>query len=546
MPLFLFTAAALLLQIIPFTGVFLMLVAAPFWSVLTLNLAFAALAIEALVGLTDRRWLLAPILYFGGYAVFAHQSNEHYLKLDAQLRAENARQSIAFDAERQVLVFDERNTSLSGAAGSFVRRYALPVTYDKNVNFEPAGHISYRLALSQSCQRLRNERGNLPSGISVSGFHEQTAGKRKLVKDLCTVHVPEDPARPTIEISSVRENQNSWLLPHTLDTTIVSDGIGGMATLVTGQAQVLGWLPKPVMGCALNSGAPSWDCFYGFYRSTVGLGGEGTYGAAARGAIADLLKLKQADITAVSAAAARQQDTVERAIEAALRGRLDHALANLDDAIEGTDRRIIIHDVSGLIGTPDATLSRGQAMGAAIARDVTGPQARFETARVMQAILAFFPKAEFDAIARPMLPVLLEPVRRQDWVVASDFATRLGDLGAEALPILEALAFGQKRAPFADVVFGFCRAGPLAAGYGERLLALAPSGTAARRKSDLNTAIYVTLKRIGRGDLVAADAAQTSPRRFQVVRAEVAEREIGPESPRSACYGRSAHRPLPD
>ena len=31
MPLFLFTAAVVLLQIIPFTGIFLMIVAAPFW-----------------------------------------------------------------------------------------------------------------------------------------------------------------------------------------------------------------------------------------------------------------------------------------------------------------------------------------------------------------------------------------------------------------------------------------------------------------------------------------------------------------------------------
>ncbi len=27
------------------------------------------------------------------------------------------------------------------------------------------------------------------------------------------------------------------------------------------------WLPMPIMGCALNSGAPSWDCDAGFWRN---------------------------------------------------------------------------------------------------------------------------------------------------------------------------------------------------------------------------------------------------------------------------------------
>ncbi len=546
MPLFLFTAAVLLLQIIPFTGIFLMIVAAPFWPVVTLNLAFVALAVEALLGMTDRRWLLAPILYFGGYAVYAHLSNAQYLKLDAQLKAENARQSIAFDPQRQVLVFDESSTSLSGAAGGFVRTYALPVTYEKNANFAPAGHLSYRLALSQSCKRLRDEQGRLPNGISTSGFHEGPKDKRKLVKDLCMVQVPEDPTRPTLQISSDREEQKSWLLPHMLDTTILSDGLGGMATLVTGHAQVLGWLPKPVMGCALNSGAPSWDCFYGFFRSHVGLGGEGTFGVAARTAIAEVLNLKEVDVAALSAAAAREQDSVERGMAAALRGRLDHALSNLDAAIDGTDRRLIIHDVSGLIGSPGATLSRGQAMGTAIARDVAGPRARFETARVMQSILAYFPRADFDAIARPLLPVLLEPVRRQDWVVASDFATRLGDLGGDALPVLEALAFEQKKLPQTDVIFGFCRAGRDAAAYGERLLERVAVGEKARRSRDFNTAIYVTLKRMGRADLIEAAATAAPPGRFEDLPEAVLEREIGPDSPPSACTGRNTHRRFPD
>ncbi len=103
-----------------------MLFAAPFWSVLTLNLAFVALALEALFGRTDRRWILAPLLYFGGYAFNAHQTNEHYLALDAKLKAENSTQSIVFDPGQQVLVFDEDQEDLAGAPRSFVQKFGLP------------------------------------------------------------------------------------------------------------------------------------------------------------------------------------------------------------------------------------------------------------------------------------------------------------------------------------------------------------------------------------------------------------------------------------
>jgi hypothetical protein len=206
-----------------------------------------------------------------------------------------------------------------------------------------------------------------------------------------------------------------------------------------------------------------------------------------------------------------------------------------------------VHDVSGLIGNPKETLTRGRAMGAAIARIVTDPKGNFETARVMQSILAYYPSPDFADIAHPLLPVLLPLVERGDWVVADDFAIRLGDLGPEALPVLEALASSKNKSSPVVVVYGVCRIGPDAASAGERLLSLVPSGETARRDRDLETAVYVALKRLGRSDLIDTEAAAPPPRRFENIHADFLKRDIGPDSPRSACAGRwPRSRPLPD
>ena len=61
---FLFTAAVFLLQLFPLTGMLLMILAAPFWSVITINLGFILVIADVVAG-TLPRWALAlPVIYF--------------------------------------------------------------------------------------------------------------------------------------------------------------------------------------------------------------------------------------------------------------------------------------------------------------------------------------------------------------------------------------------------------------------------------------------------------------------------------------------------
>ena len=68
---FVFTGVVFLLQTSPVPGFWLLFLAAPFWSAVTLNVGFLSLGIEAAAGKVHRAWLVAPILWFAGYEYVA-------------------------------------------------------------------------------------------------------------------------------------------------------------------------------------------------------------------------------------------------------------------------------------------------------------------------------------------------------------------------------------------------------------------------------------------------------------------------------------------
>ena len=101
------TGAVYLLQLFPYTGIFLMFALAPFWSVILVNVGFVSLALEALARPRHILWLIAPALYFGGYAGAAYLSHAEFDRIDAELHEHNAKAMAAapqFDHSRNDLV----------------------------------------------------------------------------------------------------------------------------------------------------------------------------------------------------------------------------------------------------------------------------------------------------------------------------------------------------------------------------------------------------------------------------------------------------------
>jgi hypothetical protein len=63
---FVFTAVAFLLQIPPIPGIFLMFVAAPYWSVVAINVGFALMVLDGIFDGLPKLALVFPAIWFAG------------------------------------------------------------------------------------------------------------------------------------------------------------------------------------------------------------------------------------------------------------------------------------------------------------------------------------------------------------------------------------------------------------------------------------------------------------------------------------------------
>ena len=82
------------------------------------------------------------------------------------------------------------------------------------------------------------------------------------------------------------------LLPYRQFTITIRDSDAQSHTLMAGNANPLSWFPMPVMGCALISSSPKWECIVQFWRTPVGFGGTGPFGLTSSETIATALGLK--------------------------------------------------------------------------------------------------------------------------------------------------------------------------------------------------------------------------------------------------------------
>jgi hypothetical protein len=530
---FALTGVIFLLQLIPFTGIFLMLVAAPLWSIATINLGFLSIGVEVLTRRISPLWLALPVIWFGGYAAVAHVSNQQAAGLDAEIRAANAGQRMTFVASSQALVFDTSLYGLSGAAGEIVRAYRVPVAYQTSTDKRNPVHRASRIALDPLCQDIRSDRSYQAAGINVSWFHAPGGvGSRSLVKGMCSVNAPEDPTLPVVLVQGTEKKHKERLVPHTLARVSITAPGGGSAQLVAGVAEPLRrLLPMPYMGCGLNSGAPSWDCFAGFWRKRVVLGGDARYSATID-VIADALGLERVF-------AADRRDEIAAmpppGLDRIVRSNTDKSLAVLDAVIANPAQRITVHDLPGLAERPELLGDRPARMVETIRAGLGNGSGKgrgnYETARVLQGILAALPAADFDAIGPGLLAVLNAQANLNDDTVEQTLATRLGRFGVAALPALERMVFSQPKRPFRAAIYGLCRVGAAAEPLAERLVALAPAGE--RRNKDLETDVYVTLMRMGRGDIVEREKVASD--RFTKIRDKLIQRAIAPASPPSVC-----------
>ncbi|WP_295559937.1 hypothetical protein [uncultured Hyphomicrobium sp.] len=514
---FVLTAAVFVLQVIPVTGVFLMFVVAPFWSIATVNAGFLGIVIEASRGSVARVWMLAPALWFGGYAVAATLSHVELARLDTEIRAHNSGRSIPFSGESQALVVAGQSSS---DRSELVKSYAVPVVFEKVSGDGRASHRAYRLGAGETCVRLR-QRGVQAAGIHTYGIFEG----RKMLQGMCLFWRPEDPQLPAVTVSSRRDEQEGILLPATLERIAIEDVRGPSIALLSAEASPLAWVPMPVIGCTLISMTASWECFASFMRDEPRHLG----GASKSEIVAGALGLERSPASARRASIEASQGV---RIDAFLADQISVSVANLDRLISDPTQKLTIHDLRGLTERPDLLAPRAAAMVDALGRAFdAGPQAQ-ERALLLQQHLAALPARDFLRSGDALISVLMALRRMESEQLQFELIVRLGDLGAPALPVLKrAFDEGRHVSKGAAVLLGFCRLGMPAAGEAESITARLLQ--AREQLPDRFYAAYVLMRRLGRTDL----AERIREARGGWEQTYDRWSSVAPESPPNACVG---------
>ena len=258
---FVITLAVYLLQRFPLTGVFLMIVGGAFWSIILVNLGMGGIIVEAVTGKVSPLWLALPALYFGGYYLAYASDQRSFARLAAQTAKFNAGKGLEFHPERQDLVVDQRGDGLGFQARDMVDQYGLARAFGSDGR-------AWVIGTADTCKLINSDRAFMSAGIQ--GHMITRMGPRRyqtVSTGFCMVMMPGTPDRPVMRITQQQQNGKTGLLDYITTAITARDESSGRSTTVRHvRAAPLRRFPMPVMGCALNSGAPAWQCFHGFMR----------------------------------------------------------------------------------------------------------------------------------------------------------------------------------------------------------------------------------------------------------------------------------------
>ncbi|WP_374516285.1 hypothetical protein [Brevundimonas sp.] len=232
------------LQMIPTAGVFMMILAAPLWSVATVNLAFIGIAAEAILfRWVSRRWLVLPAIWFGGY--YAWAAVDHVSIRRAEAASLPTEQRIAFDPTRADLLIT--GSDAGRTAAELLHDYDLPLVYSMSPgpgSRTIAGDesvVAHHIAPIDACDAL-------PPGQTVGGPSEVRREQRYLrgaPNAWCQYALETGPRRAIVQVQIVPETAElRYQRPR----------------------GVLPWFPMPTMGCGLDSNLLRWVCGYSFIR----------------------------------------------------------------------------------------------------------------------------------------------------------------------------------------------------------------------------------------------------------------------------------------
>lgn len=555
--LFVLTAVLFLLQLFPYTGIFLMIVAAPLWSIATINLGFMCMALEALIGRIPKWLVLVPLAYIVLYLVAADRDQRDL----AQLRQETARQNdvaeLPFDQSQHDLVVESTS---HGTLNPLITRYGLRVGFEKsNSDSRTALHRAFRLADQATCTRMRNM--SELSSIQVNSLRDEN----RIVNDVCSVSQPLEPVKPTVVITTRETKRTGASMPATLiEITIQGPGTD-VRILRTGLAMPLMPWPIPVIGCFNNSEAPQLRCSAHFLRQSNSISGDKDkleMHHQIASTIAPVLRLVRTPMAAMKP----DRDMIaalELQIESSRQAQQQEELTRLDALIASPTEH---HKISGFYQFPlltkriDLIVSRAPQLVDALGQAMSVISGR-DGALAMAQLVANLPAETFKnhgpriaahlALDAPEHPGARQRnrdierrKRERPRYSMNALLTRSGDLGEAILPmLLDDISTENRRFDYAAIL-ALCRMGaPLALSAAPRLTEIL--NTTTRAKNDaVHAAAFVTLLRLGLREAALADPDASAT--YQHKWYQQALDSITPDSPRSVCTTSHGRSTLPD
>ncbi|UIJ45991.1 hypothetical protein LZK98_03285 [Sphingomonas cannabina] len=285
---FVAAAIAFLLQLLPIPGIFLMILTASAWPGFLVNIGFLGIAVEALTRRASFYWLIVPTIWFGGYAAVAWRDHLPLQRLEQDVARRNASASVDFDPLRQSLVLVSKAREMPGSpprAGlsldeqEIVAALSAPVIYIRDPatarsQFSGASHIAIRTVDRLLCDEME-EPAFRNAGILTFAIFDLDGSGTSRMEDrdsrFCALGLPEDPILPPIEVERSQRESRIGLLPVSEITVTATMPDGTRRRMYGGSVHPLPWFPKPILGCALDSGAAAWRCFAHFSRDDVPL-----------------------------------------------------------------------------------------------------------------------------------------------------------------------------------------------------------------------------------------------------------------------------------
>ncbi|WP_245437650.1 hypothetical protein [Neorhizobium tomejilense] len=519
------TGCVFVLQAIPFTGIFLMFAMAMAWSVVLVNGSMIGVAIEAIMGRVSRLWLLLPLIFYGGYWTVAALEHSALRELTSRTDAANMQVMTGFDPAHHALVFERDE---NGNSAWLTNNFALSVAYTVKGNV-PEGYLSKRMIERPLCVKLRETRELQSTNVQTSEFRDGEAfAYGPLETRFCNLSMPERPELPIVTVSRKETKGFEKSLPVTRTTTTITMPNGRSFQLLGGVAAPLGWIPMPLIGCGLDSGAARWECGAGFSRNShTPIVPGGTPYRQASNVLARALGLVSiatedragSDSVMVLAKIVRIQEAI-----------LARQLANVDAMIADPTAKVTEWQIDVLVSRADALASHGDAVMTGIERAARLHLKARESGRILARLAAALPPGEFAEL-KPRLLAVYASAGNDHWLwEVQPLLRRLGDLGPDALPYLI-----NPRASLPSVdgaaIEGLCRVGSSARVVAEPvLLAL---WAKPNLSYDLLNDLFVAMRRMGISPPPLVD-----DKRNLFVKLQADGENVSPSSPSRVCAAR--------